>query len=110
MTLTLEQIREAVLSLSKPDQARLLVSVASEVGDIHPGVGLHPEVCGGSPRINRTRIPVWTLEALRRQGLSEAEILQSYPGLNAEDLVNAWTYVRSNKEKIDAAISENEAE
>lgn len=43
-------------------------------GDAHPGIDFHPGVCGGSARIIRTRIPVWLLDALRRDGSSEAEL------------------------------------
>ena len=32
-----------------------------------------------------------------------------YPTLRAEDLVNAWTYVQSNKEETDRQTHENEA-
>jgi uncharacterized protein (DUF433 family) len=45
---------------------------------------------------------------MRRLGMSEAEILQSYPTLRAEDLVNAWAYVRANRSEIDQQILENE--
>jgi uncharacterized protein (DUF433 family) len=55
-----------------------------------PGIEKRPGVCGGEPRIVRTRIPVWLLEQMRRLGLSEAEMLRSYPTLRAEDLVHAW--------------------
>lgn len=110
MDFTLSDLREAVHTLSKPDQARLLTTVASEVGGISPGIAFDPDVCGGCARINRTRIPVWTLESARRQGLNESEILNAFPRLNAEDLVNAWAYIRSNKCEIDDLIAENEAD
>ena len=57
------------------------------------GIESTPGVCGGDPRIAGTRIPVWTLEQYRRLGMTEAQILASYPGLRAADLVNAWAYV-----------------
>ncbi len=55
-----------------------------------------------------TRIPVWVLEQARRLGISEADLLRSYPTLRAEDLTNAWAYVRSHRSEIDLAIRENE--
>ncbi len=55
-----------------------------------------PTICGGEPRIIRTRIPVWILVQARRLGTSEADILKSYPILRAEDLVNAWAYYRGH--------------
>ena len=54
----------------------------------------HPHVCGGEPCLVRTRISVWLLEQARRLGTSEQELLEDYPSLRAEDLVNAWAYVR----------------
>ena len=60
-------------------------------------------------RIVRTRIPVWLLENSRRLETPEAEILRAYPQLRAEDLANAWAYVRSHRNEIDGEIQENEA-
>lgn len=68
-----------------------------------------PNVCGGAARLVRTRIPVWTLERMRQLGISEADILQSFPTLRAADLVQAWAYVSSHREEVEAAIRENEA-
>jgi uncharacterized protein (DUF433 family) len=42
----------------------------------------------------RTRIPVWVLVRSRQLGVSEADLLRSYPALHAEDLANAWAYYR----------------
>lgn len=103
-----ENIRDAVLQLPKGDQMRLLSLVALEVADAHPGIDARPGVCGGSARIIRTRIPVWLLEALRRKGRSEAQLLADYPTLSAEDLAYAWNYARSHREDIDREIAANE--
>jgi uncharacterized protein (DUF433 family) len=48
------------------------------------------------------------LEQARRLGVSEVDLLKSYPSLRAEDLANAWGYVRSHREEIDRQIRENE--
>jgi uncharacterized protein (DUF433 family) len=74
-----------------------------------PGIESTPEVCGGEPCIVRTRIPVWVVEQARRLGASEDELLRSYPTLRAEDLVNAWAYVRAHRQEIEAQIHANEA-
>jgi len=37
-----------------------------------------------------------------------ADLLHSYPTLRAEDVVNAWAYVRSHREEIDRQIRQNE--
>jgi uncharacterized protein (DUF433 family) len=67
-----------------------------------------PGVCGGVPRIIRTRIPVWTLERMRQLGVSEVDILHNYPTLKAIDLVQAWAYVDAHREDIQKPIRENE--
>ena len=108
MTATFEDIRDAVLHLPKPDQARLLAVVAMEVTDAHPSMDFQEGVCGGAARIVRTRIPVWTLEAARRQGMTDAAILAAFPSLTAEDLANAWAYARSHREDMDREITAND--
>jgi uncharacterized protein (DUF433 family) len=40
--------------------------------------------------------------------MSEAELFRCYPILPAEDLTNAWAYVRSHREEIDQQIQEKE--
>jgi uncharacterized protein (DUF433 family) len=107
MITTFDDIRDAVLHLPKGDQMRLLSLVALEVADAHPGIDSRPGVCGGSARIIRTRIPVWLLEAFRRNGRSEAALLADYPSLTAEDLANAWNYARSHREEMDLEIATN---
>jgi uncharacterized protein (DUF433 family) len=52
---------------------------------------------------------VWVLVQARRQGLSDAQILSSYPSLHAEDLASAWGYARVHREEIERQISDNEA-
>ena len=83
--------------------------VARDLGDAFPGIETSVGVAGGEPCIVRTRIPVWLLEQARRQGTSEADLLRAYPSLRAEDLVNAWAYVRAHRTEIDQQIRENEA-
>ena len=39
----------------------------------------------------------------------EHALLAAYPSLRAEDLVNAWAYVRSHATEVEAQINENEA-
>jgi uncharacterized protein (DUF433 family) len=51
---------------------------------------------------------VWVLEQARRLGAREEELLGSFPTLRAEDLANAWAYVRSHRAEIEEQIRENE--
>ncbi len=110
MTATFEQIREAALHLPKGEQARLLAAVAMEVTDAFPGIDFQQGVCGGAARVVRTRIPLWTLEAARREGMNDAAILAAWPGLTAEDLANAHAYARSHRAEMDREIAANNDE
>ena len=87
----------------------MLQWVVRDLGDAFPGIDASPGVCGGEPCIVRTRIPVWVLEQARRLGVTEADLLHSYPTLRAEDLANAWAFVRLHRDEIEAQISDNEA-
>ncbi|HLF83353.1 MAG TPA: DUF433 domain-containing protein [Blastocatellia bacterium] len=104
-----EEAEKLLASMTRGEKARLLQIVARELGDAFPGIDSNPRVCGGEPCIIRTRIPVWVLEQARRLGVSEADLLRSYPTLRAEDLANAWAYVRAHRDEMDEQIRENEA-
>lgn len=105
----LQEAEKLLPSLTRAEKAQLLQWVASDIGDAFPGIESRAGVCGGEPCITRTRIPVWVLEQARRLGVSEADILRSYPTLRAEDLTHAWAFVRSHRTEIEDQIecSEN---
>jgi uncharacterized protein (DUF433 family) len=103
-----EEAEKLLASKTRREKARLLQIVARELGDAFPGIDSNPRICGGEPCIIRNRIPVWALEQARRLGVSEADLLHSYPTLRAEDLANAWAYVRAHRDEIDEQISGNE--
>jgi uncharacterized protein (DUF433 family) len=104
----LRQVEELLPCLSRAEKAQLLRLVVQELDDAFPGIDSSPGVCGGEACIVRTRVPVWALEQSRRLGMSEDQLLRSYPTLRAEDLVNAWAYVRSHRVEIEDDIRENE--
>lgn len=105
----LSDFEKPLPNLSPGERAQVLKWVVQQLGDAFPGIDSRPEVCGGEPCIVRTRIPIWLLEQSRRLGASEQALLAAYPTLRAEDLVNAWAYVRSHTAEIDVPIAENEA-
>ena len=105
----LQEAEKLLPSLTRAEKAQLLQLVALDLGDAFPGIESRVGVCGGEPCITRTRIPVWVLEQARRLGISESDILRSYPTLRAEDLAHAWAFVRSHRAEIEAQIAENEA-
>jgi len=75
-----------------------------------PGIVRTPGACGGSARFIRTRIPVWTVVRMQQLGVSDADILRSYPSLRAVDLAEAWAFADAHKEEIEKDIRENEEE
>lgn len=107
MALT-DQIEQMLGSLTRAEKAELLQRMARDLGDAYPGIDSTPNVSGGEATIVRTRIPVWVLDRARQLGTSEADLLKAYPSLRAEDLANAWAYVRSHRAEIDRQIRENE--
>lgn len=106
---TTEQVEALIATLKPAEKARVLQEIVKGLGEAFPGVESNPGVCGGDPCIVRTRIPVWALEQARRLGATEVELLQNYPTLRAEDLANAWAYVRGHRSEIDRQIMEHEA-
>ena len=105
----IEEADKLLSLMTRGEKAQLLQRVVCDLGDAFPGIDSITGVCGGEPCIVRTRIPVWVLEQARRQGASEADLLRSYPSLRAEDLANAWAYVRSHRDEIEREVRENEA-
>ena len=106
---SIDTIEKALTDLSPGEKARLLQTVARALSGAAPGIDTDPAVCGGEPCIARTRIPVWLLVHARRLGASEAALLQAYPNLRAEDLVNAWAYAQLHPGEIDDLIAAHEA-
>lgn len=100
----LEQAEKLLSGMSRAEKAQLLRWVVDDLGDAFPGIESRPNLCGGEACVVRTRIPVWLLEQARRLGTSEAELLHAYPSLRAEDLANAWAYVRAHRTEIDEQI------
>jgi uncharacterized protein (DUF433 family) len=104
----METVEQLLSTMTRAEKAQLLQWIARDLGNAFPGIESTPGVCGGEPRIVRTRIPVWLLVQFRKLGASEADLLQSYPTLRAEDLTNAWAYYRSHQQEIEQQIIANE--
>lgn len=105
---TLLELEQQISALSPAEKAQILQWVARDLGDAFPGIESNPNISGGEACIVRTRIPVWILVQSRRLGISEADLLRSYPTLRAEDLANAWAYARLHRDEIDQQILDNE--
>jgi len=105
---TIQEAEKLLAAMTRAEKAQLLQWVVRDLGDAFPGIESKPDVCGGEPCIVRTRIPVWVLVQSRRLGISEADLLRSYPTLRAEDLANAWAYYRTHRDEIQQQIRDNE--
>jgi uncharacterized protein (DUF433 family) len=108
MASQVEQVERMLSSVSRAEKAEVLQAVVRDLGDAFPGIESTPGICGGDPRIVRTRSPVWALVSLREQGASDAEILAAYPDLRAEDVANAWAYDRAHHQVILDQIREQD--
>lgn len=97
-----------ISNLSRADKVKLLQILVRDLSDEFEGFEKTVGVCGGSARIENTRIPVWVLENARRLGISESDLLLDYPTISAQDLVNAWNYVRAHRSEIESEIQRNE--
>jgi uncharacterized protein (DUF433 family) len=103
----LKQTEIAIAGLSDRDRKALFKKFFRGA---NAGIEKKDGVMGGVACIQRTRIPVWLLYRARQLGLGEGDLLKSYPGLTAEDLVNAWDYAESHIEEIEDQIQANERE
>jgi uncharacterized protein (DUF433 family) len=106
--MSLAEIEAEIAALSRAEKAQVLQWVVNNLGEAFPGIESTAGVCGGEPRVVRTRIPVWLLVQARNLGVSEADLLRSYPTLRAEDLANAWAYHRAHPAEIEQQIRDNE--
>jgi uncharacterized protein (DUF433 family) len=98
-----------VADLTPSAKAQTLQWLLRDLTSGFRGVESSPGVAGGEACLVRTRIPVWVLVEARRLGSSEAKILQAWPSLRAEDLINAWAYYDAHTAEIDKQIAENES-
>jgi uncharacterized protein (DUF433 family) len=97
-------LAEAVSALSLEDfqafQAALLGHMVKKT----------PGVAGGHACIRNTRIAVWTLISLSRQGMGEGELLNNFPGLTPFDLLAAQVYYQAHPEEINTLIDSHHSE
>ncbi len=107
--MTIQDLEAQLEHLSQNEKEVVFRRLAHEILHAWPGIEKTPGVQGGDACIVRTRIPVWTLEAYRRLGWTDAQILLNFPTLRPADLVYAWLYVDANLEEIEQALREQEA-
>lgn len=103
-----EALEAQIARLSKAQKVQLIEILLHQVSDVYPGIEKDADVLGGDARIAGTRIPVWSIVEARRIGMSDAEILATYPSLEPHDLITAWRYARDHVEEIEREIYEND--
>ena len=74
---------------------------------MEPLIRKTPGVIGGDACIGDHRIAVWMLIEMRRLGMSDAQLRESYPHVNPALFEAAWQYAAAHPAEIDQAIREN---
>lgn len=106
--MTLKKLPPQLLALTSEEKAQAIQLLAQSLSNFWSGIQKTPGVMGGEACIGQTRIPVWLLISYRRQGASDAHILEGHPDLSAADLVNGFAYAEAQVDEIDRAIREQE--
>jgi len=71
---------------------------------VYPHITKIPDVCGGRPAIDHTRVRVVDIVFLQKEGYTPEKMLEEYPDLNLAQVHAALTYYYDHKEEIDAII------
>ena len=98
--MTTQELQNQLLSLSSIERSNLIQFLTHSPEAPWQGIHKTPGVMGGEACIRDTRIPVWILVSYRQLGLSEAKLLDNYPTLTANGLVNAWSYASAGATPI----------
>lgn len=77
---------------------------------LHPHISTTANVCGGSPCLEGTRIPVWTVVVfVLHHGVTPEELLMYYPHAGLAAIYDALSYYYDHRADIDAEIAAHEA-
>ncbi len=63
-------------------------------------IDINAEIMGGKPCLRDTRVTVDTIVGLIESGYCEADLLEAYPYLTAEDLAVAVTYAKDAEQGV----------
>lgn len=103
----LEEARSVVSRLNLEERLDLMDWLSHESVEVAPGIFRTPGVCSGEACVRHMRLPVWLLEEGRRNGFSDAQLLEAHQGLTRDDLKNARDYIASHREEIKNLIQAN---
>lgn len=71
----------------------------------HPHISSSPGVCGGSPCLTGTRMPVRLVVGyVLHQGMTPEELLATFPHLSLAAIYDALAYYYDNRDEVDAEI------
>ncbi len=65
-----------------------------------------PKIMGGKPTIRGMRVTVGTVVGLVASGLTNKQILELYPYLEEEDILQALSYAAWRAEEIDIPLTQ----
>jgi uncharacterized protein (DUF433 family) len=75
----------------------------------YPHVVKTTGVCGGRARIEGTRVRVYNVAFLHKDGATDGKIHEAYPDLTPAQIHAALAYYYDNREEIDAELAEDES-
>jgi uncharacterized protein (DUF433 family) len=110
MNAVIEEAERLISRMSPGEKAQVSEWLKHEITGQFPGVESNAGVCGGDPCIAGHRIPVWLIWGYHLDGKSDADILQNYPSITAQDLANALGYARAHRDETERLIADNEAD
>ncbi|GAB4217319.1 MAG: hypothetical protein OHK0012_21480 [Synechococcales cyanobacterium] len=97
-------LAEAVSALSLEEFRGFQVALLGHMVKKTPGVA------GGHACVRNTRIAVWTLISLARQGMNDEDLIRNFPGLTPFDLLAARVYYQAHQSEIEDLIASHHSE
>jgi uncharacterized protein (DUF433 family) len=98
------QTYQAIAQLAQATQRTMDQVISDLAAQPITYIESRPGVQGGEPCIKGTRIPVWVLAALHKQGDTAEEILEAYPNLSAAQVHAALSYYYEHRAEVDVMI------
>ena len=71
-----------------------MTDAPSTPSNAEPRIVSSPDICGGRPRINGTRLRVVDVIDMLASGMTEEDITRDYPYVSREDIGACLKYVR----------------
>jgi uncharacterized protein (DUF433 family) len=103
-----QQAKSLIPQMSQIEKIQLGQAAVGASKDNFFGIEKTAGVCGGNACVIRTRITVRTIVIYKKLGLSDGDLLESFPTLRAQDLISVWNYYLTHLDEIEAEILENE--